>query len=133
MLNLALGPGQFLAQCRDVGTTQRDLLLARVARHADSQFGRDHHFDEIRSEADYRRHVPVGSYERHEPYIDKVRNGDIRALFGPKTDVLMFALSSGTTNRPKTIPVTRESLANYRDGWTNWGIMAVRRPHADSR
>ncbi len=36
----------------------------------------------------------------------------------------MFALSSGTTNRPKTIPVTRESLQNYRDGWTNWGILA---------
>ncbi len=118
------GARRFLAQCRDAGQIQRDLLLGRVARHADSQFGRDHHFAAIRSEADFRRQVPIGDYECHEPYIDRVRNGDTNALFGPNTDVLMFALSSGTTNRPKTIPVTHESLQNYRDGWTNWGIMA---------
>ena len=115
---------RFMASCRDAERVQRDLLLARVARHADSQFGRDHHFGEIRTEADFRRRVPVGDYTRHEPYIDRVRNGETNALFGPGTDVLMFALSSGTTNRPKTIPVTRESLDNYRDGWTTWGIMA---------
>jgi len=115
---------RFLADCRNASQVQRDLLLTRVARHADSRFGRDHHFGEIRSEADFRRRVPVAGYDRHEPYIDRVRNGDTQALFGPKTDVLMFALTSGTTNRPKTIPVTRESLRNYRDGWTTWGIMA---------
>lgn len=115
---------RFIVSCRDAGQVQRDLLIHRLARHADSQFGRDHHFREIRSEADFRRRVPVAGYDRHEPYIDRVRNGEINALFGPKTDVLMFALTSGTTNRPKTIPVTRESLQNYRDGWTNWGIMA---------
>ena len=36
----------------------------------------------------------------------------------------MFAMTSGTTNRPKTIPVTRESLQDYREGWTIWGIQA---------
>ena len=118
------GARRFMAACQDAGRVQRDLLLARVARHADSQFGRDHHFASIRSEDDFRRQVPVGDYDRHEPYIARVRGGDTDALFGPKTDVLMFALSSGTTNKPKTIPVTRESLRNYRDGWTNWGIMA---------
>ncbi len=103
--------------------------MTRLARHAASDFGRDHHFGEIRTEADYRRQVPIRGYEGHEPYIDRVRNGDTSALFGPRTDVLMFALTSGTTNRPKTIPVTRESLQNYRDGWTNWGIMAFDAHH----
>ncbi len=36
----------------------------------------------------------------------------------------MFAMTSGTTAVPKTIPVTEESLANYRKGWTIWGIQA---------
>ena len=115
---------RFILACRSAGQVQRDLLLSRVARHADSQFGRDHRFNEIRSEADFRRQVPISGYEGHEKYIDQVRNGDTSALFGPNTNVLMFALTSGTTNRPKTIPVTRESLRNYRDAWTNWGIMA---------
>ena len=63
----------FLAQTNDAGRVQRELLLARIARHADSQFGRDHHFREIQSAADFRRQVPVGTYDRHEPYIERVR------------------------------------------------------------
>ena len=108
---------------------QRELLLRRIARHADSQFGRDHHFGEIRSPEDFRRRVPVGGYDRHEPYIDRVRNGDTGALFGQGTEVLMFAMTSGTTNRPKTIPVTPEALRDYREGWTIWGIQAFDAHH----
>ncbi len=117
----------FFDETQRAGDVQRDLLLARVARHADSQFGRDHHFSEIRSAADFRRRVPIRGYEGHEPYIDRVRQGDTRALFGPGTDVLMFAMTSGTTNQPKTIPVTREALRDYREGWTIWGILAFDR------
>ena len=114
----------FLDLTKDARRVQRDLLLARLARHADSQFGRDHGFAEIRSVDDFRKQVPVSGYDRHEPYIDKVRQGDLGALFGPGTKVLMFALTSGTTDRPKTIPVTAESLSDYREGWTIWGIRA---------
>ena len=114
----------FLRQAKVADRIQRELLLSRIARHADSQFGRDHAFAEIKSPADFRKRVPIAGYDRHEPYIDQVRQGNTRALFGEGTDVLMFALTSGTTNRPKTIPVTRESLKDYRDGWTIWGIMA---------
>ena len=114
----------FLRQTERAGDVQRELLMSRIARHADSQFGRDHHFGEIRSPADFRRRVPVRGYDGHEPYIDRVRRGDLGALFGPGTEVLMFAMTSGTTDRPKTIPVTRESLADYREGWTIWGMLA---------
>ena len=115
---------EFLGKARRADEVQRDVLLSLVARHADSQFGRDHHFPEIRTAADFRKRVPIRGYDGHEPYIDRVRQGDTRALFGPNTDVLMFAMTSGTTNRPKTIPVTRESLRHYRDGWKIWGILA---------
>ena len=114
----------FLGMTAETGHVQRDRLMALVARHADSQFGRDHHFAEIRSPADFRRRVPIRGYDGHEPYIDRVRQGDLGALFGPGTEVLMFAMTSGTTARPKTIPVTRETLRNYRDGWLIWGIQA---------
>src|SRR4051794_710807 len=114
----------FLEQTSRAEEVQRELLLRRIARHADSQFGRDHHFGEIRTPADFRRRVPIRGYEALEPYIERVRQGDLGALFGPGTEVLMFAMTSGTTNRPKTIPVTRESLHDYREGWTIWGIMA---------
>jgi hypothetical protein len=114
----------FLEQTARADEVQRRLLLERVARHADSQFGRDHHFREIRTPADFRRRVPIRGYEAMEPYIDRVRQGDLGALFGRGTEVLMFAMTSGTTSRPKTIPVTQESLRDYREGWTIWGIQA---------
>jgi hypothetical protein len=114
----------FLRQTERTPEVQRELLLRLVARHAQSQFGRDHHFSEIRSAADFRRRVPVRGYEAYEPYLERVRKGDLGAMFGSGTEVLMFALTSGTTARPKTIPVTRDSLRDYREGWTIWGILA---------
>jgi hypothetical protein len=117
----------FLDSTSRAGEIQRELLLSRVARHSESDFGRDHYFHEIRSIADFRRRVPIRGYEGHEPYLERVRNGETRALFGPGTKVLMFAMTSGTTNRPKTIPVTTEALQDYRDGWTIWGILAFDR------
>jgi hypothetical protein len=114
----------FLDQTRRAPDVQRERLRELVRRHADSQFGRDHHFAEIRTPEDFRRRVPVRGYDGHEPYIARVRQGNTSALFGPGTEVLMFAMTSGTTARPKTIPVTRESLLNYKAGWTIWGILA---------
>ncbi|WP_165222623.1 GH3 auxin-responsive promoter family protein [Aquisphaera insulae] len=114
----------FHEQTARAGDVQRDLLRGFIARNAESQFGRDHRFGEIQTPDDFRRRVPIGGYDEHEPYIDRVRQGDTRALFGGDTRVLMFAMTSGTTNRPKTIPVTSQSLQDYRNGWTVWGIEA---------
>lgn len=68
---------QFLSQTSCADEVQRDLLMSRIARHADSQFGRDHHFHEIRTPADFRRRVPIRGYDAMEPYIDRVRQGDL--------------------------------------------------------
>ncbi|MFO0892199.1 MAG: GH3 auxin-responsive promoter family protein [Isosphaeraceae bacterium] len=114
----------FHDQTRQAGALQRQILRGLVERHADSQFGRDHGFRSIRTPEDYRRQVPIADYGRLEPYIDRVRNGDTQALFGRGTKVLMFAMTSGTTDRPKTIPVTSQSLKDYREGWLIWGIQA---------
>ena len=114
----------FLEQTKRAGEVQRDRLVELVKRNAESQFGRDHHFGEIKNASDYRKRVPVRGYDGHEPYIDRVRQGETSALFGPGTEVLMFAMTSGTTAKPKTIPVTRQSLGDYRDGWKIWGIQA---------
>lgn len=115
---------KFLRMTERAGEVQRNRLLSLIARNAESQFGRDHHFAEIRTADDFRRRVPIRGYEGYEPYIARVRQGETSAMFGPGTEVLMFAMTSGTTAEPKTIPVTRESLRCYRNGWTIWGIQA---------
>jgi hypothetical protein len=95
------------------------------SRHAGSTFGRDHGFDRVGDYGDFVRRVPVRSYDDLRGYIDRVVAGDHGALLGRRQNVLMFALTSGTTAEPKYIPVTQEFLAEYRAGWNAWGLKAL--------
>ncbi len=106
------------AKAREV---QQATLLAKIARNANSQFGRDFGFAEIRTAADFRARVPILTYEDHRPYITKVLHGETSALFAPGTKVLMFAMTSGTTGEPKRLPITDELFREYRLGWQLWG------------
>jgi hypothetical protein len=109
------------ACCRE---TQERVLREKLRRNAASDFGRAHRFDQIRCAADFRSHIPITDYSFYEPYIDRVKRGETGAMFGPRAKVLMFALTSGTTSEPKYIPVTEESLQEYRNGWMLWGVRA---------
>src|SRR5262245_49221285 len=114
----------FNAACRRPRAVQDALLQSILATHADTAFGRDHRFRDIRSAADFRRHLPVAPYDYFEPYLARVRRGELDALLADDR-VLMFALTSGTTAARKTIPVTPRYLADYRRGWNRWGLRAL--------
>jgi hypothetical protein len=100
---------------------QEALRQRILARHADTHFARDHRFDQIHTLDDFRRQLPVAGYEYFEPYIARVRRGELRALLADP-QVLMFAMTSGTTAARKYIPVTAQYLADYRRGWNLWGL-----------
>jgi hypothetical protein len=103
---------------------QQEALLRRIlTHHRDTDFGHDHRFNAIRDVADFRRQLPVAGYDYFEPYLARVRKGDFRALLADK-QILMFALTSGTTAARKYIPVTPQYLADYRRGWHLWGLKA---------
>ncbi|MBX9680124.1 MAG: GH3 auxin-responsive promoter family protein [Gemmataceae bacterium] len=110
----------------------QDAILRRIlAHHAHTDFGRKHGFAGIRTLADYRRQLPIASYDYFEPYIQRVMKGETNALLGdPK--VHMFALTSGTTAARKYIPVTDPYLRDYKRGWNLWGLR-VFRDHRGSR
>lgn len=109
---------------------QKSRLLALLRRNADSGFGRDHGFASVRTVADFQR-LPIMGYDDLRPYIERVKLGDTRAMFGGKQRVRMFALTSGTTETPKYIPVTDAFLHEYKTGWNAFGIKALLdHPHA---
>src|SRR5687767_4420082 len=115
---------QFLAGARRVRRVQQEVLWSKLRRNAQSDFGRVHGFSDIRSLADFRRRIPITDYEYYRPYVERVKRGEIDAMFGPGTRVLMFALTSGTTEQSKFIPITPEFLKEYRRGWNLWGVRA---------
>jgi GH3 auxin-responsive promoter len=104
---------------------QEALLRDILAHQADTAFGRDHRFGDIRTRADFRRQLPVAPYDYFEPYLARVRRGETRALLADAR-IHMFALTSGTTATRKYIPVTDQYLRDYRRGWNLWGLRAFR-------
>src|SRR5262249_38479602 len=100
----------------------QDVLLRRILEfQAQTDFGRRHHFSSIHSIGDFRRYLPIATYDYFEPYLARVRSGDLRALLADRR-VYMMALTSGTTAARKYIPVTPQYLADYRRGWHMWGL-----------
>ena len=118
---------RLLASTRHVREVQRDVLFQKLCGVADSSFGRDHGLRSVQSIADFRRQLPITTFDYYRPYVERVKQGDIGAMFGSKTRVLMFAVSSGTTDKPKNIPVTESFFRDYRAGWRIWGLQT----HAD--
>jgi hypothetical protein len=115
----------FEAATGQVQAVQQALLQRILTYHADTDFGKLHHFRQIHSLADFRRHLPVAGYEYFEPYLARVRRGDFKALLADRC-VFMFALTSGTTAARKFLPVTPRYVKDYRRGWSMWGLRAWR-------
>lgn len=113
---------RFLAGAKDARRIQRQVLFSKLRRNAESDFGREHGFSTIESVADFRRRMPITTYDYYRPYIERVKRGEFTAMFGSGSRVLMFALTSGTTDHAKFIPITQEFLSEYRQGWNLWGV-----------
>jgi phenylacetate-coenzyme A ligase PaaK-like adenylate-forming protein len=88
--------------------TQQQVFEDLIRQARDTQFGTDHHFDQINTFEDFAKHVPVRDYEGLKSYIDKVVKGEENILWKGKP--LYFAKTSGTTSGAKYIPLTKESM-----------------------
>lgn len=98
-------------------------LLAIVERAKGTAFGREHRFEEVHSLEDYRRNVPIRGYDEIEPYLSRMTAGEDNVLI-PERPIL-FARSSGTTGRPKYIPVTPMYMAEFRLPRRVWARQVV--------
>jgi hypothetical protein len=116
--------GRFLMQTNTCRDTQQDVLHRLLELNRGTDFSRDHGLDSVHTVAEFRQRVPVVDYEYHRPYIERLKRGERSALLGDRNRLLMFTLTSGTTAESKFIPITSQFLADYRRGWTIWGIRA---------
>jgi GH3 auxin-responsive promoter len=86
---------------------QQDFLLRTLRRNRATAFGRQHDFAAIKTEADYRRRVPVRDYEDLRPFVNRLMAGERAVL--TREQPVMLTMTSGTTGEQKFIPVTRAS------------------------
>ncbi|AMA50560.1 MULTISPECIES: GH3 auxin-responsive promoter family protein [Flavobacterium] len=88
--------------------TQQKVFEQLLQQAKNTQFGKDHHFEQIKSFEDFAKNIPVRDYEELRPYVDRVVNGEENILWKGKP--LYFAKTSGTTSGAKYIPLTKESM-----------------------
>ena len=88
--------------------TQQKVFEDIIRQAKNTQFGIDHHFDNINTFQDFSKNVPIRDYEALKPYVDRVVQGEENVLWKGKP--LYFAKTSGTTSGAKYIPLTKESM-----------------------
>lgn len=91
--------------------SQRQILTHLIKQAQHTVFGRDHHFESIKSYQDFKKNVPIADYEDLKPYIDRVVKGEENILWKGKP--MYFAKTSGTTSGVKYIPISKESMPEH--------------------
>ncbi len=98
---------RFNFKTRHAEQAQSKVLLDIIKENRETQFGKDHDFDNIKSIKDFQNKVPVQTYDTLKPYIDKHLYGGRDALVKGKP--ISYATTSGTTGEPKYIPITEKA------------------------
>jgi hypothetical protein len=98
---------------------QAELWHYMVTYAKETEFGQVHHFENIQKLEDFKKLVPIQSYEDFEPTIERMLKGAQNLLWPDK--ISMFAKSSGTSNsKSKFIPLSKISLQeNHFKGGRN--------------
>ncbi len=90
---------------------QQAILKYLIKSGKDTDFGKLHHFENIKNYDEFKQAVPVKDYEAFKPFIEKIKEGKHNVLWKGKP--IYFAKTSGTTSGVKYIPITKDSITNH--------------------
>jgi phenylacetate-coenzyme A ligase PaaK-like adenylate-forming protein len=90
---------------------QERIFQSLIKAATKTEFGKEHHFDTIKTHDDFVKNVPLRDYEDFHNYIDKIKQGKHNILW--KGLPIYFAKTSGTTSGIKYIPITKDSIDNH--------------------
>lgn len=96
---------------------QDELFQKLIQTAKNTEFGKKHRFNQIKSFNDFKKNVPLQDYESLKNYILRIKHGEQNILW--PTEIKWFAKSSGTTtDKSKFIPVSKEALedCHYKGG-----------------
>lgn len=91
---------------------QEKVLQDIISKNSTTQFGQKYGFSQITNVKDYQRQVPIQTYESLTPYIEAQRDDRHPAL--TQEPPVLYAQTSGTTGKPKYIPLTKTALEDYK-------------------
>jgi hypothetical protein len=86
---------------------QKHYLLQILKRNRGTEYGTKYNFANIYNEGDYQKSVSINRYQDLEPDIEKIINGRKNVLTAEMP--FMFNLTSGSSDKPKFIPITNRT------------------------
>ncbi|MBD3230158.1 MAG: hypothetical protein GF329_18410 [Candidatus Lokiarchaeota archaeon] len=113
---LAQATGKYILNFLEQGDcdpykTQVELLNKIIKHNSTTAFGKKHNFNEIRSIRDFQNNCKVIDYNYLAPYVQATIDGNDTALTNSK--ILYWGQTSGTSGKPKLIPVTKHVIDTY--------------------
>ncbi|MBE6288026.1 MAG: GH3 auxin-responsive promoter family protein [Mediterranea massiliensis] len=99
------------------GELQRQVMQRLVRKAANTEWGKAHRYSAIETYEDFKKNIPIQTYEEVKSYVSRIRAGEQNLLWS--SEIRWFAKSSGTTNdKSKFIPVSKEALkdTHYKGG-----------------
>ena len=109
---LALKSGRrhrrILADAKSPDAASEALLRRILAQNAETAFGKAHGFDRIRTAGQYRKAVPIQTYETLREHIERQELTGEPCLTAEQP--VYYNRTSGTVAAPKNIPLTKSAL-----------------------
>src|SRR6187401_501360 len=102
----------FLASLQEPERVQAEFLREQIlAPNRECELGRRYRFDKLETLDDYRKAVPISTYDTVAELIERtVQTGEQGLVTGEP--IKRFFLTSGSTSRSKYIPVTNRFVRN---------------------
>lgn len=103
---------------------QEEILGQILSAHSQTEYGLKNQFHSCRKPAEFKERIPRQDYESLRSYVERTANGESNIL-APGLP-FMFNLTSGTTSKPKMIPVTAKFDrvgASLMQGWLARSIL----------
>ncbi|MGV8906867.1 MAG: GH3 auxin-responsive promoter family protein [Acetobacterium sp.] len=101
----------------------KQLLFDLLKRNATTEYGEKFHFDQIDSIAAYKKMVPFSTYDDYGVYIDRMINGEKGLI--TNEPIVHYALTSGSVDNPKKIPVSEDTVKLYREYATQYSFAVI--------
>jgi sterol desaturase/sphingolipid hydroxylase (fatty acid hydroxylase superfamily) len=105
--------GPLSHETKDIERIQKEVLKKLLSENANTKFGLQYKFENIQNSGEFQSKVPVHTYEDLRSWIEEQAVSNVDSLIA--SPFAMFNQTSGSTAKPKWIPVTQETLNDLKN------------------
>jgi hypothetical protein len=92
-------------------------LKSILEKHSNTAFGRDHKYESIKSLKQFSEEIPLYDYYSMQPYFKRVQETPEQPII-TADPIIWYVQSSGTSGKPKALPISKSGMADYSSAGT---------------